>query len=123
MLEDLNKTFVALVPKRENTESITKYKPISLCNTTYKILTKILAKKIKPILSSIISRMQRAFIPQRSTTNNIIIVQEVIHHLSIYKSKIPYFLLKVDMEKAFGGMEWSFIRAALIFFKFTAHFI
>lgn len=67
--------------------------------------------------------MQSAFLPQRRTTDNIIIAQEVIDHLSKLRSKKSYFILKLDMEKDFDRVEWSFIKVALKFFNFPQRFI
>lgn len=67
--------------------------------------------------------MQAAFLPQMRASDNIIIVQEVIYFLNHSKTKQSHFILKMDMEKAFDRMEWSFIRAALIRFNFPPRII
>lgn len=97
---DLNQTYIALIPNKDNVDTISQYRPISLCNTVYKILTKVMANRIKPFLDSIISPMRAAFLPQRRTSDNIIIAQEVIKFMRTIKSKNSYFILKMDMEKS-----------------------
>lgn len=119
----LNRTYIALISKTKNANSISQFRPISLCNTLYKVFTKILANRMKLFLNHIISPTQAAFLPSRRTTDNTIIVQEVLHFLHSSNSRKHYFILKLDIEKAFDKLEWSFIRAALKFFHFPIHFI
>ena len=61
----LSSTFIALIPKVKNLISITDFRPISLCNVIYKIISKVLANRLKIILPHIISPFQSAFIPGR----------------------------------------------------------
>lgn len=61
---DLNKTFIAFIHKINNADHITQFRPISLCNTIYKVFTKILANHIKHLLNTIISPTQAAFLPE-----------------------------------------------------------
>ena len=52
----LNSTFLALIPKRDNLEILEEYRPISLCNTTYKVVIKIIAQRFRKVLSKLISK-------------------------------------------------------------------
>lgn len=115
---ELNKTYIVLIPKKCNADKITQFRPINLCNTIYKVLRKVLANRIKSFLHNIISHTQAIFLSSRRTADNTIIVQEVLHYLRTTKTKRSHFILKMDMEKAFDRLEWSFIRVALTFFKF-----
>lgn len=63
--ESLNQTYICLIPKVTQATTIKYYRPIGLCNTTFKIITKIIANRIKPLLPSLISHEQLAFLPQR----------------------------------------------------------
>ena len=110
----LNKTHITLIPKIQGLETIANYRPISLCNTVYKIITKIIVARIRPYLDNLISPLQAAFVPGRKGVDNAIIVQEVIHSLSKKRGKVGYMALKIDLEKAYDKLEWSFIRDVLI---------
>ena len=54
LLKSINYTFITLIPKVNSPENIFEYTPISLCNALYKILSKVTANKLKPILNSIV---------------------------------------------------------------------
>ena len=55
MPEYLNRTFITLIPKCNTPESLSNYRPISLCNTIYKIVTKVIVARIRPMLSNLVS--------------------------------------------------------------------
>ena len=99
--EYLNKTHVALIPKIQGPETLGNYRPISLCNTVYKIVTKILVARLRPFLDTVVSLLQAAFVPGRRAIDNAIIAQEVIHFISKKRGNEGYMVLKIDLEKAF----------------------
>ena len=110
----LNKTHIALIPKIQGPETLGNYRPISLCNTVYKIVTKVLFARLRPLLDKLISPVQAAFVPRRKGLDNTIIVQEVIHSISKKKGEVGYMALKIDLEKAYDKLEWSFIKDMLV---------
>lgn len=57
-----NSTYLALIPKESNPETFARFRPISLCNASYKILAKLLASRIKPQLKKLISSPQGGFV-------------------------------------------------------------
>jgi hypothetical protein len=74
-----NSTFLALIPKEVNLGSFERFKPISLCNASYKIPSKTMENRIKPLLGNLISPMQGGFFKGRHILDNIIQVQEAMH--------------------------------------------
>jgi hypothetical protein len=74
-----NSTFLALIPKETNPSNFSRFWPISLCNSSYKILTKIIAMQLKPYLSKLVSENQGGFMENKQITDNIVLVQEAIH--------------------------------------------
>lgn len=107
---EINNTYLTLIPNTPHPEYVTKYRPIGLCNTIYKIITKIIVHRIHPLLSKIINLTQSSFIPGRCAADNAILVQEVIHSFKYQKGKTGNMLLKIDLEKAFDRLEWSFLH-------------
>lgn len=69
-----NYTFLSLIPKEANPTSFSKFHPISCCNSSNKILTKIIPNRIKPLLSSIIFENQGGFLQHQNILDNIILV-------------------------------------------------
>ena len=111
--EYLNKTHITLIPKIQSPKTLGNYRPISLCNTIYKIVTKIIVARLRPFLDKLISPLQIGFVPGKRDINNAIIAQEVIHSISKKRGKVGYMVLKIDLEKAYDKLEWSFIRDIL----------
>lgn len=111
----LNQTHISLIPKVKHSESITQFRPISLCNFNYKIIAKVLANRLKRWLPDLITPEQSAFVQGRQIQDNIFIVQEVIHQLKIKKRKKRFqAILKLDMQKAYDRVEWDFLKACLL---------
>jgi hypothetical protein len=110
----INATVIALVPKTKNSISVNDFRPISLCNVTYKILSKILAKRLKRILPCIISGSQSAFISGRLISDNIIAAYEILHTMQTRLwGRSGYMGVKLDMSKAYDRVEWSFLEAVM----------
>jgi len=78
---NLNHTNVVLIPKTKQPVHISEFRPISLCNVVYKIITKVISIQLKKILPHIISDTQSAFIPGRLITDNILIAYEIFHSM------------------------------------------
>ena len=75
----LNKTLIALIPKQLGLESISHFRHISLCNTLYKIVSKILVLRLKNLMPNLISPSQTAFVAGRRGANNVIVAQELLY--------------------------------------------
>lgn len=81
MPKEVNSSLIILIPKSQNSTSFNHFKPISLCNVVYKIISKILVAKLKPLLHNLISPHQSAFLQGRWIIENQVIVQEMMHNL------------------------------------------
>uniref|UniRef100_A0A2N9H633 CCHC-type domain-containing protein n=1 Tax=Fagus sylvatica TaxID=28930 RepID=A0A2N9H633_FAGSY len=95
---------------REVLKSLGILDRISLCNTVYKVVTKIIVNRIRPLLDQLVSPYQAAFVPGRRGVDNVIIAQELIHSMSKKRGASSQFAVKIDLEKAYDRLEWSFIR-------------
>ena len=114
----LNETLISLLPKCQNPESLSNYRPISLCNSVYKVVSKILVAQIRLLLGKLISPVQTTFVSGRRGTDNVMIAQELFHALDKKKGKTGFMAIKLDLEKAYDKLEWSFIYRVLQAFHF-----
>ncbi|KAK4848515.1 hypothetical protein QYF36_013977 [Acer negundo] len=79
IVRDLNRAFIALIPKVDNPNSLKDYRPISLVNAMYKILAKVLANRLKKSMDSIIGESQMAFINNRQISDSFVIAEQIVH--------------------------------------------
>ena len=119
----LNETLVTLIPKCQSPETLNNYRPISLCNSVYKIISKINVALIRPLLANLISPVQSAFVPGRRGIDNVLIAQELFHSLDRKKGKMGYMEVKLDLERAYDRLEWNFIHKVLQAFHFPPKLI
>ena len=78
-LKKMNFTHIVLIPKKNDPQSITEFRPISLSNVVSRIISKVLANRIKSILPTVISDAESAFIPDRLITDNTTVAFEMLH--------------------------------------------
>lgn len=86
---------------------------IVLCKVFFKIVTKILAGRLRPVLMDIIHLNQSAFIPQRSISDNIIIDHELMHYMNGKKGKSEFIAIKIDLAKAYDRVEWGTLNVIM----------
>jgi mannosylglycoprotein endo-beta-mannosidase len=108
----LNSTFISLIPKINGPTTFGDFRPIALCNLCYNIITKIIAKRIKPIMSRTLSEEQFGFLKGRQIIDTIGTAQECLH--SIREKKLQALILKIDLKKAYDCISWDFLRRVLI---------
>eukprot|EP00253_Pinus_taeda_P007744 PITA_07744 len=89
--KSLNSTFIALIPKTEEAKTPDKFRPIALCNVIYKIISKVIANRLKMILLGIISEEQSGYVEGRQIFDNILLAQEMIH--SLHSRKVAGMLM------------------------------
>ena len=118
ILSYLNETLVTLIPKFQSPETLNNYTPISFCNSVYKIISKIIVARIRPLLADLISPVQSAFVPGRRGMDNVLIAQELLYFLDYKKGKMGYMAIKLDLEKTYDRLEWNFIHKVLQAFHF-----
>ncbi|KAL0295088.1 UNVERIFIED_CONTAM: hypothetical protein Scaly_3110000 [Sesamum calycinum] len=122
LLKQLNATLITLVPKVQLPTKVGDFRPISCCNVVYKIITKILVRRMQPLLEKLVDNCQNAFVPGRSISDNVLLAQEL---LSGYNQKKlpPRCTIKVDLQKAYDMVNWDYLLAVLRLFKFPNRFI
>jgi hypothetical protein len=122
--EGWNETVVVLIPKVQNPDRIKDLHPISLCNVVYKLISKVLANRLKMILGELISPNQSAFVPGRFISYNTILAYEMSHYMRRKrKGKDVYMALKLDMSKACDRVEWPFLEGMMRKMGFNEEYI
>jgi hypothetical protein len=87
---------------------------IALCNVLHKIISKVLANRLKEVLSQCISDNQSAFVPGRSILDNAMVAIEMLHFMRTKtRGEDRYVALKLDISKAYDRMDWTYLRAVM----------
>jgi len=102
-----NASFLTLIPKTENPQSLEEYRPISLVGCVYKILTKLLSNRIKKVIEKVINGTQSAFLSNRGLLDSVLVVNEVMDELR--RRKKSRVIVKLDFEKAYDSVSWEFL--------------
>ncbi|XP_019150180.1 PREDICTED: uncharacterized protein LOC109146988 [Ipomoea nil] len=122
--DGMNDAIITLIPKKTSLVSMSELRPIALCNVLYKIISKMLANRLKMVLERIISPAQSAFLSGRLITDNVLVASEVIHFLNRKRQgRDGWCALKLDMAKAYDKMEWSFLHAMMTWLGFDSKWI
>ena len=106
-----NSTFLDLIPKESKPSTFNRFRPISLCNASYKIISKLLANMLKLLLRKLISPLQGGFVKGHQILVNVIQVQESMQ--SSFNINEKGMLIKLDMANAFDRVKFSFLYSAL----------
>lgn len=107
-LKEINKANVVTIPKKESPVSIWDLWPISVINIIPKLLSKILANRLKAKMPDLISCNQTAFIQERQIMDNFVATRELLQHIA--SSKNSTIFLKIDFAKAFDSINWNFFN-------------
>ncbi|PKU70516.1 Putative ribonuclease H protein [Dendrobium catenatum] len=115
-------TLIALIAKIKSPLTPSNYRPISLCQTNYKIAATILVNRLKKCISKLITEEQMAFMPGRSISEHCLLAQEIFHKFKISKNKKGLMALKLDMEQAYDSMGWPALDQILKWYGFPCFF-
>ena len=102
VLKAFNTTFITLVTKEVGADIHDKFRPIALCNVIYKIISKVIANHLKPLLLRLIISEQLRFVEGRKILDGVILVHEIIH--SLKSSRMPGMMIKLDIAKAYDKL-------------------
>lgn len=106
-----NSAFISLIPKKTDPISFLDYHPICLIGCMSKVISKFLASRLKIVIASIVGDEQSAYIKDRNILDGHLIVNEVISWIN--NAKKTCMLFKVDFDKAFDSVNWSYLDSIL----------
>ncbi|RVW30599.1 LINE-1 reverse transcriptase-like [Vitis vinifera] len=110
-VKSLNASFLVLIPKKVGAEDLGDFRRISLVGSLYKWLAKVLANRLKKVVGKVISKAQGAFVEGRQILNAVLIANEAID--STLKNNESAILCKLDIEKAYDNVDWTFILTVM----------
>ena len=107
----LDTAHIVLLPKKEDASMVGDFRPISLCHSFTKLISKVLAIRLSAELDNLVSRAQSAFIRKRSIHDTFLYTQNLIREL--HKAGKPTLFLKLDIAKAFDTVRWDYLQEVL----------
>ncbi|KAL4370540.1 hypothetical protein AHAS_Ahas06G0076000 [Arachis hypogaea] len=120
----INSTHICMIPKIKTPRYAKDFRPISLCNVIFKLVTKTIANRLKQILPDIVGEFQSAFVQDRLITDNGLVAFEIFHYM---KKKVTgqkgYIGIKLDMAKAYDRIEWCFLKEVMILMGFSQRWV
>jgi hypothetical protein len=117
----MNYVIIILIPKLKEANNIKQYRPICLLNVDYKWFTKVLTMRLAKHANKLISPAQTTFIPGRFILEGIVMLHEVLHYLRVHHQQ--GIILKLDFEKTYDKVQWSFMMEVLRRKNFLAKWV
>ena len=105
ILKVLNTSFISLIPKQDNAQTPERYRPVALCNIVYKIISKVVANKVKPLLPTLVSGEQSGYVEGKQILDIIIQAHEEVHSLT--SKRKATMILQLDIAKAYDKVNWT----------------
>eukprot|EP00253_Pinus_taeda_P017157 PITA_17157 len=112
ILKALNTSFISLKPKQELAQTLDRFRLIALCDVAYKIISKVVANRLKPLLPTLVSMEQSRYVEGRQILNNIIQADEVVHSLT--SNRKDGMIMKLNIAKAYDKLNWTYIKKVFI---------
>jgi hypothetical protein len=110
-LDRLNFAMITLLPKEPDAKTLKKFRPISLLNCSFKIFGKLLNNRLIKVANRLIASNQTAFIKGRYILESVVAAHEIIHE--VHRKKESGVVLKLDYEKAYDRVSWTFLEDML----------
>lgn len=113
---------ITLLPKGNRLKEYLKnWRPITLLNVSYKLISGTIAFKMKAVLDKLVHENQKGFIAGRYIGENTRLLYVMLQYLE--ENNMPGLLMLIDFEKAFDSVSWEFIFNVLNYFNFGKYFI
>jgi hypothetical protein len=121
LTDNFRAALIKLIPKKGDVSKIGNWRPISLLNCMYKVISKAITMRLQKISNRIFSRAQKGFTDDKYIQECLINIVETIKRCNDFN--IPAFILAIDQAKAFDSVRHDFMRKCLEFFEVPERFI
>jgi len=111
LTSDFNNTFIALIAKIENPHRLADFWPISLVSSLYKILSRVLANRLRKLVSKVVSESKSIIVQGRQILDGILITNELVDDVGRLKKELLMF--KVNFERAYASVDWRYLEEAM----------
>ncbi|KAL5564839.1 hypothetical protein UlMin_028003 [Ulmus minor] len=119
-----NQTLITLIPKIQSPTQVSEFRPISLCNVVYKLVSRTITNRFSRILDEVIGDQQSAFVPGRLITDNVLLGFKTMHWLRQHRGgNTGYATLKLDMSKSYDRVEWPFLEGIMLRLGFAESWV
>lgn len=109
--KSITSSFLALILKNANHQCLEDFKCILLIRSLYKIISKILASKLKLVINELISSCQSTFIQGRKMLDEVLVIKDILDFTK--RSKRECMFVKLEFEKAYDRVSWDLLRCIL----------
>ena len=109
---NLNETYICLISKKLDARTVADFRPISLTTGLYKIIARVLLERLKKVLPFTITGQQTTFVEGRQILDASLMANDLIDEWERKKQK--GVVIKLDMEKAFDKVDWTFLKNILV---------
>ena len=100
-----------MLPKIKEAEWIQQFRPICLLNVSFKIFTKVAMNRLNSVADHVVRPSQTAFMQGRNILDGVVILHETVHEM--HRKNLSGVVFKIDFEKAYDKVKWSFLQQAL----------
>ncbi|KAI3377340.1 hypothetical protein L3Q82_008544, partial [Scortum barcoo] len=112
---------ITLLPKKGDLQELKNWRPVSLLCTDYKIMSKVLASRLREVMASIIHPDQTYCVPGRLISDNVTLIRDILEVSG--SLAVDTGLISIDQEKAFDRVEHKYLWQTLAAFGFSPGFI
>ena len=113
LLRKFNATAITLIPKDTGSDRLSNFRPVSCCNTIYKVITRIISKRLKLFISQAVQGNQVGFIKGRLLCENVLLASELVEGFHL-DGEVSRGCLQIDLTKAYDNVSWEFLINILV---------
>ena len=121
LCDSMKTSILTLIPKKGDLSRLTNWRPISLLNVDYKIISRSLAKRISSVIDKLVSTDQTCCVPERDITENVITMNNIIDYVN--ENDSDGYLLKIDQFKAFDSVNHDYLFSCIKRMGFGPYFL